>query len=95
MTDPGNDVRATLNDLFFTFILLFFLRLIFSNKECLGLKTYLAKVDGSAQKPRGSPLSRPRRPFWGPLVANLDFAGGEQVPPSLLGWYSVSKNMNA
>ena len=36
-------------------------------------KTYLAKVDGSAQKPKGAPLSKPRRPFWGPLAAILDF----------------------
>ena len=39
----------------------------------LGSKTYLEKVDGSAQKPRCTPLSRPPRPFWGPLVAILDF----------------------
>ena len=32
-------------------------------------------------------LSRPRRPFWGPLEAIFDFAGGERVPPSPLGWY--------
>ena len=36
-------------------------------------KTYLEKVDGSAPKPRGTPLSRPPWPFWGPLVAILDF----------------------
>ena len=33
-------------------------------------------------------ISRPRLPFWGPLTAILDFAGGERVPPALLGWYS-------
>ena len=35
---------------------------------------------------------RPRRPFWGPLVAILDFAdvaSGERLPPALLGWYFV------
>ena len=38
----------------------------------------------------GRHLSSPRRPFWGPLVAILGFAGvagGERVPPSSLGWY--------
>ena len=34
------------------------------------------KVDGSDQKLRGTYLSRPRRPFWGPLAAILEFAGG-------------------
>ena len=36
------------------------------------------------------PLSRPSRPFWGPLSAILDLAGvagSERVPPALLGWY--------
>ena len=32
-------------------------------------------------------LSRPFRPFWGPLAAILDCTGGERVPPSPLGWY--------
>ena len=45
-------------------------------EKCSDQKTYLAKVDGSAQKPRVRPLSRPRWPFWGPLVAILGFAGG-------------------
>ena len=45
----------------------------------LGLKTYLAKVDRSAQKPSGTPFSRPSWPFWGPLAAILDFAGGAAV----------------
>ena len=35
-------------------------------------KTYLAKVEGSAQKPRGWHLSRPCWTFWGAI---LDFAG--------------------
>ena len=39
-------------------------------------KTYLAKVDGGTQKPLGRPLSRPHQPFWDPLAAILDFAGG-------------------
>ena len=26
------------------------------------------------------PLSRPRRLFWGPLIAILDFAGGTSAP---------------
>ena len=39
----------------------------------------------------GKHLSRPRPPFWGPLAAILDFAGvagGKQVLPAPLGWYS-------
>ena len=43
------------------------------------------KIDGSAQKP-----SRLRRQFWGPLVAILDFVGGERMPPAPLGWYFIS-----
>ena len=39
-------------------------------------KTYLAKVAKNAQKPRGRHLSSPHQPFWGPLAAILDFAGG-------------------
>ena len=38
--------------------------------------TYLVKVDWSPQKLRGRHPSRPRRPFWGPLAAILDFTGG-------------------
>ena len=49
-------------------------------------KTYFVKVDGRTQKPRRRHLSRPCRPFWGPLTAILDFAGVEQVPP-LQDWY--------
>ena len=45
---------------------------LFSYKECSDQKNYLAKVVRSAQKPRVRPLYRPRRPFWGPLVAILD-----------------------
>ena len=41
-------------------------------------KPNLAKVDGSAQKPRGIPLSRPHRPFWGRLAAILDFWGSHR-----------------
>ena len=36
-------------------------------------KTYLEEIDGSAQKPMNRPLSRPCWPFWGPMVAILDF----------------------
>ena len=39
-------------------------------------KYYLAKVDGTTQKPQGRNLSRPRPPFWGPRAAISDFAGG-------------------
>ena len=48
------------------------------------------KVAQNAQKPRGKHLSRPRRLFWDPLAAILDFAGvagGERASPSPLGWY--------
>ena len=45
-------------------------------KECSDQKTYFAKVAENAQKRRGRHLSRPRPPFWGPLAAILDFAGG-------------------
>ena len=38
-------------------------------------KTYFAKVVQNAQKPRRRHLSRPRRPFWGPLATILDFPG--------------------
>ena len=39
-------------------------------------KTYISKVDGNTQKPRGRHLSRPPWPFWGPIADILDFAGG-------------------
>ena len=42
----------------------------------LGSKTYFVKVGRSAQKHRDRHLSRPRRPFWGPLAAILNFVGG-------------------
>ena len=42
----------------------------------LGSKTYFAKVDGSAHKPKGWHLLRPLGPFRAPLAAILDFAGG-------------------
>ena len=63
------------------FTIFFFLRFLlrrdlFSSKECLDQKTYFANVDHSAQEPRIGPLSRPRRPFCGPLAAIMDFAGG-------------------
>ena len=76
---------------FFSPFFLFLLRRdLFSQKECSDQKTYFAKVDGNAQKPRGRHLSRPPLPFWGPLAAILDFAGiagGQRAPPSPLGWY--------
>ena len=50
----------------------------FSKKECSDWKTYLAKVDRSGQKQRCRPLSRPCRPFWGPLAAILDFWGSHR-----------------
>ena len=48
------------------------------SKECSDQKTYLAKVDGSSQKHRDTPSSRPCRPFWGPLTAILDFWGSHR-----------------
>ena len=72
----GNEVSGLLFSQFFFFLVQVFLRRdLFSWKECSDQKTYFANDDGSAQKPRGRPLSRPRRPFWGPLAAILDFAG--------------------
>ena len=61
-------------------------------------KSYLGKVDGSAQKPRDKHLSRNRQPFWGPPAViqtfaegvMCDVAGGEQVPSVPLGWYLVN-----
>ena len=45
---------------------------LFLKERLLGWKqNYGGKVDRSAQK-----SSRPRLPFWGPLAAILDFAGG-------------------
>ena len=41
--------------------------------ESTNQKTYFAKNDGSAQKPRGTPIYRPHQPFWGPIAAILDF----------------------
>ena len=80
----GNDVSGRYKRHYFLFFSSFFFfffffllrRLLFTKKECLDQKTYLAKVDGSAPKPRGRHISRPRPPFWGPLAAILDFAGG-------------------
>merc|ERR1712173_497686 len=57
--------------------------------ECSDQKLCLAKVDGSAQKPRVGPLSRPRRPFWGPLATILDFEASDWSKYGLLG----SKNL--
>ena len=37
--------------------------------------------------PKTRGVNRPPEPFRGPLVAILDFAGGERVPPLPLGWY--------
>ena len=73
----GNKVSGHYNRhsfLFFSFFPLFFLCcLLFSEKEGSHLKPFLAKVDGSAQKPGATLLSRPRQPFWRPLVAILEF----------------------
>ena len=65
---------ATINDFFF--FSSFLRHLLFSWKQCSDQKTYLANVDGSAKKLRGSHLSRSCPPFWGPLTAILNFAGG-------------------
>ena len=67
----------------------FFLRRDLFSQNRIGSKTYLAKVTQNAQKPRDKHFSRPRRPFWGPLAAILDVAGGERVPPAPLGWYYI------
>ena len=65
----------TLKTTFFFSFFSFLCCLLFSKKEGLDLKPYLAKVEGSAQKTRGTPLSRPQRPFWQPLAAIFDFWG--------------------
>ena len=67
-------------------------RVLFSQKECSYQKTYLAKVDGSAQKPESRHLSRPCWPFWGPVAAILDLAGSTVLQavsehPRPLSWY--------
>ena len=69
-------------------------------------KTYFAKVDRSTKKFRGRNLSRPRRPFWGPLAAILDFTAiftltvktgytdevsEYEVVLSLMMWYYISQ----
>ena len=74
------------NIILFSFIFSFFSYLFsflfspvvyFSHRRSVWItKMYLAKVDESALKPRGRPLSRLRQPFWDPLAAILDFAGG-------------------
>ena len=61
----GNDIVATILICLFRFLHCY----LFSQKECSDPKTYLPKVGRSVQKPRGTPLSRPRRPLtrgWSP-----------------------------
>ena len=53
---------------FFLFLLR---RNLFSKRECSDQKTYLAKVEGSAQKPFQTPST-----ILGPLAAIVGFAGG-------------------
>ena len=65
---------ATINVIIFSFFP-FSPSSTFLIERVLGAKTYLAKIDGSVQKPMGRHLSTPYWPFWGPLVAILDFAG--------------------
>ena len=61
---------ATINNIIPPFVV------YFSHRSAWVKKLFFAKLDGSAQKPRGKHISRPRQPFWGPLVSILDFAGG-------------------
>ena len=63
---------ATKNDILFSF---FSLSSTFLIKWASDQTTYIAKLDWSAQKPKGRHHSRPHRSFWGPLAATLDFAG--------------------
>ena len=66
----------------------------FSHRRSAQIKKLILQKLIGAPKPMGRHLSRPRRQFWGPLLAILDFAGitgGERLPPSLLGWYLVYK----
>ena len=39
--------------------------------------TFFLGIDGSDQKPGDTPLSRPHRPFLGPLAAILDFESSD------------------
>ena len=64
--------------------------------RCSDQKTYLAKVDGSTQQRRGRHIFTPRQPFWGPLPAILDFAGGaalQAVSKCPRRWTIVNKQM--
>ena len=58
---------ATINILIFHFIPPFFRSpsLPFLIERVLGSKNLFSKSWGSAQKPKGRHLSRPRQPFWG------------------------------
>ena len=82
----GNDIRGHYKQHFFPF--LFLLRhLLFSKKECSNQKTFLAKVDGSAQKPIGRHLSifhfgAPWHPFG--FCRRCGVVRGEQVAPAPL-----------
>ena len=70
--------------------------LLFSSLSSIFLienKTYHVKAQNKWW-PMFRPLSRPRGPFWSPLAAILDFAGGAALQavtstpgPAPLGWY--------
>ena len=81
----GNDVVATI----FIRLFLFFPRFFFPPSQPF----LIERVLGSKNLFSKSCLERPKKPFWGPLAAILDFAGiagGERAPPSPLGWYFVN-----
>ena len=60
----------------------------FSHRKVPRIKKVIQQKLMGAPKTLGRrPLSRPHRPFWGPLEAILDFAGGERMAPAPLGWY--------
>ena len=64
MQSTGNNVVAT------TSIIMFVMDEVIKSKNLVSVSLQ------SSQKPLGKPLSGPFRPFWGPLVAILDFADG-------------------
>ena len=55
-------------------------------------KTYFVKVDRSTQTP-STILGPPWRQFWILQAVRRGGAGGERVPPALLGWYLFQRKV--
>ena len=64
----------------------------FSHRRSARIKKLIQQKLTGTQKSRGRDLSRPRRPFWGPIVVILDLAGGDRVPLPPLGWYFLPQS---